>query len=190
LGQPYFRRLADRTGTILIAPWARGIFEYQGIAERDVYDALRAAQNAFGKNEKQTFLVGYSMGGFSLFKIGPQYPNWGAVMDVSGAMPDDASANVAFAWRATPVYIVTGKRDTVVPAMYPTQTAIVLAGMDVPTSFYEQDAGDHRLRTLAPSLAAAWFDMHAGVVHSGSIPTRPSATLPKFTPFSGDQMRP
>jgi predicted esterase len=190
LGQPYFRRLADRTGTILVAPWARGIYDYQDVARRDVYDVLRAAQNAFGTNEKHTYLVGYSMGGFSLFKLGPEYGHWSAIMAVCGAMPDGAVDKVAFAWRATPIYVVTGKRDTIVPAAYPAQTAVVLASLDVPTSFYEEDAGDHRLRTLFPSLTAAWLDMHAGIVHSGSIPAHSVATLPKFTPLTGDQMKP
>ena len=190
LGQPYFRRLADRTGTILVAPWARGIYDYQDIAERDVYDVLHAAQSAFGVDEKQTYLVGYSMGGFSLFKIGPQYGRWSAVMAVSGAMPSEAAARVAFAWRATPVYVVTGKRDTIVPAVYPTQTAIALSTMGVPTSYYQQDAGDHGLRTLFPSLTAAWLDMHEGVVHSGSVPISPVGVLPKAAPLSADSMKP
>lgn len=190
LGQPYFRRLADRTGTILVAPWARGIFEYKGVAQSDVYDVLRAALAAFHPDEKRTYLVGYSMGGFSAFKIGTAYRKWSAVMDVSGAIQDDSVAKVGFAWRATPVYVVTGKRDDVIPAPYPEQTATVLAALGVPTSFYEEAGGQHTLRTLMPSLRAAWLDMHAGIVHSGSIPTLAQTGLPKFVPVSGDQMKP
>lgn len=190
LGQPYFRRLADRTGTILVAPWARGTFYYQGVAQNDVYDVLHAAQQAFRPDEKRTFLVGYSMGGFSAFKIGTSYPKWAAVMDVCGALQSDAFANVEFAWRATPVYVVTGKHDSVVPARYPRQTASVLASIGVPTSFYEEDSGEHMLRTLVPSLTAAWLDMHSGVVNSRSVPSVSQMQLPKFTTVQGDEMKP
>jgi S-formylglutathione hydrolase FrmB len=190
LGQPYFRRLADRTGTVLVAPWARGTYDYQGVAENDVYDALHAAQQVFGTNPKRTYLVGYSMGGFSLFKLGPAYRQWTAVMDVSGALMDASASNIAFAWRDTPVYVVTGKRDTVVPAAYPEQTATVLAAMGVPTSFYEQPAGDHALRTLYPALTSAWLDMHAGVVHSGSVPKPTAMGLPKMARIGSDAMKP
>jgi acetyl esterase/lipase len=190
IGQPYFRRLADRTGTILIAPWARGIYDYQGIAQSDVYDALRAAQRVFGANARRTYLVGYSMGGFSLFRIGPAYREWTAVMDVSGALMDASTSNVAFAWRETPVYVVTGTHDAVVPAAYPEQTATVLAAVGVPTSFYEQPAGEHALRTLYPALTSAWVDMHAGVVHSGSVPAPRSIGLPKLARIGDDGMKP
>jgi hypothetical protein len=85
---------------------------------------------------------------------------------------------------------VTGKHDTVVPAAYPEQTATVLAAMAVPTSFYEQPAGEHALRTLYPALAAAWLDMHAGIVHSGSVPAPKAVGLPKMAKIGSDAMKP
>jgi acetyl esterase/lipase len=103
---------------------------------------------------------------------------------------DASTANVAFAWRETPVYVVTGSRDTVVPASYPEQTATMLAAMDVPTSFYEQPAGEHALRTLYPALASAWSDMHADVVHSGSVPAPKAIGLPRMARIGDDGMKP
>lgn len=171
LGQPYFRRLADRTGTVLVAPYARGVYDYGGAAERDVYDVLSAAQGAFAPDARRVFLVGYSMGGFSAFKIGPHYAKWSAVLDVSGALEGNADP-VLFSWRVTPLYIVDGKQDTSVPAVYPERTAAALSQMGVPTSFYEQADGGHALRTLVPALTEAWLDMHSGIVRSDSIDRR------------------
>lgn len=190
LGQPYFRRLAERTGTVLVAPWARGTYDYQGVAQSDVYDALRAAQSAFHAEQMRTYLVGYSMGGFSMFKIGPSYKRWTAVMDVCGAVQDAWIRPVSFAWRSTPLYVVTGKRDSVIPPLLPEETATVLAAAGVPTSFYEQSDGQHMLRTLAPSLAAAWMDMHTGVVHSGSVPGDAGISLAKMPTGANDEMKP
>lgn len=170
LGAPYFRRLAERTGTILVAPYGRGIANFRGVAKSDVYDTLHAAQAAFSVDPKRTYLVGYSMGGFSVFELGPAY-RWSAIMDISGALADSAIDGVHFAWRTTPVYVITGKDDNVVPASYPERSAQVLAALGIPTSFYEEPAGEHWVRTLFPSLSKAWADMHAGIVRSGSVKT-------------------
>jgi predicted esterase len=163
LGVSYFRQLADRTGTILVAPWGRGAPEFQGAAAHDVYDVLSAVRRAFDPDARHTYLVGYSMGGFAVFGIGPGH-SWGAVMDISGAMRSSETSSVQFAWRTTPVYIVTGKRDEVVPPELVEKTAAYLASGDVPVSFYEQPDGEHWLRTLMPALSRAWSDMYAGIV--------------------------
>jgi acetyl esterase/lipase len=182
LSQPFLRRLADRTGTILIAPWGRGAYDFQGPAQRDVYDALHAAQAALHTDPRRTYLVGYSMGGFTVFKIGPSYPNWSAVMDISGAMLNSEVATIRFAWRDTPVYVVTGKHDASIPSIYGEETAAYLTSLGVPTGFYEEPDGEHQVRTLIPALTRAWLDMHAQVVHS-DLPaerTRPNPILPNI----------
>jgi poly(3-hydroxybutyrate) depolymerase len=179
LAQPYFRRLADRTGTILIAPWGRGSYDYEGIAAKDVYDALNAAQRELSTDPRRTFLVGYSMGGFSVFKIGPEYGHWSAVMDISGALLNSEVAQVRFSWRDTPVYVITGKHDVNIPAVYGEETATYLASIGVPTGFYEQPDGVHYVRTLVPALTAAWSDMHAGVIRRDAVPAA-AAALPSL----------
>jgi poly(3-hydroxybutyrate) depolymerase len=179
LGVSYFRQLADRTGTILAAPWGRGAAEFEGAASTDVYDARTAVKRAFGVDARRTYLVGYSMGGFAVFKIGPSH-EWAAVLDISGAMLN--SEVVDFAWRATPVYVVTGKRDVVVPPALCEETAAYLASGGVPTTFYEQPDGEHWLRTLMPALSGAWDDMYAGVVRESSVPIRVNDSLPNGPP--------
>lgn len=170
LAQPYFRRLADRTGTVLVAPWGRGIYDYAGIGATDAFDELAEAQKAFGSDPQRVYLVGYSMGGFSVFKIGPLFKHWTAIMDVSGAMLNSEVPVVRFAWRDTPVYVVTGTEDASIPSIYAKETAQFLAFLGVPTGFYEQRGGAHQVRTLMPALTSAWSDMHAGVVRADSVP--------------------
>lgn len=172
LGDEYFRRLADRTGTILVAPWGRGTFDFAGVARTDVADVLHAAQRAFTPDPQRLYLVGYSMGGYSTFLFGPELGKWTAVMDVCGAVTPakDTSSRVAFAWRSTPLYVVTGTADIVVPPILPRQTAARLSAMGVPVSFYEQPGGEHWPNTLLPVLTQAWKDMQSGIVRSGSVP--------------------
>jgi hypothetical protein len=184
LGQPWLRRLADRTGTILVAPFGRGIYDYAEPAATDVYDLLAAVQQAFPIDRGRTYLAGYSMGGFSVFKIGPRGGyRWAAVLCISGAILNSGVRPVSIVWHDMPVYVVTGANDTSIPARYGEQTAGFLAAIGLPVSFYEEPRGSHALRTLAPSLQRAWEDMHAGLVRPDSVPvSRSGFALPPSAP--------
>ena len=91
LAPPWLRRLADRTGTILVAPYGRGIYDYAEPAATDVYDLLTAVQEALPVDRGRTYLAGYSMGGFSVFKIGPRGGTAGARRCASPARSSTAA---------------------------------------------------------------------------------------------------
>ena len=171
LGMPYLRRLADRTGTIVIAPFGRGIYDFDEPAGTDVYDLLRTVQDALPIDRGRTYLVGYSMGGFSVFKIGPRGGyRWAAAMCISGAILNSGVRAVSIAWQTLPVYVVTGAHDESIPTKYGEQTAAYLASLGLPVSFYEEANGTHFMRTLTPSLQRAWDDMHAALVRRENVP--------------------
>ncbi|HTD35567.1 MAG TPA: hypothetical protein VK665_18015 [Candidatus Elarobacter sp.] len=183
LGPPVLRRLADRTGTILVAPFGRGIYDFAEPAATDVYDLLDAAQSAFGADRGRTYLVGYSMGGFSVFKIGPRGGyRWSGVMCVSGAILNSGVRPVSIAWKDVRIYVVTGAHDDSVPTAYGEQTASFLAGLGLPVSFYEEPQGTHALRTLVPSLQRAWDDMHASLTRRENVPVAHAIGLPGALP--------
>lgn len=183
LGQPFLRRLADRTGTIIVAPFARGIYDYAEPSATDVYDALAAVQQALPVDRGRTYLVGYSMGGFSVFKIGPRGgSHWRAVMCISGAILNSGVRAVSTVWADTPLYVVNGAHDDQIPAKYGEQTATFLAGLGLPVTFYQQPDGTHAVRTMMPALQRAWDDMHAGVVHPDTVPRGRGATVPQTGP--------
>jgi predicted esterase len=183
LGQPYLRRLADRTGTIVVAPYGRGIYDFAEPAESDLYDLLELVQNALPVDRRRTYLAGYSMGGFSVFKVGPRGGyKWRAAMCISGALLNSGTRAVATAWHDLPVYVVTGARDESIPTVYGEQTARFLADLGLPVSFYEEQNGSHLLRTLVPSLESAWLDMHAGAERPYSVPHGRGGALPRSAP--------
>jgi predicted esterase len=184
LGMPFFRRLADRTGTIVVAPYGRGIYDYEEPAATDVYDLLRAVQDAFPIDRGRTYLVGYSMGGFSVFKIGPRGGyRWSAAMCISGAILNSGVRAVSIAWQTLPVYVVTGAHDESIPTKYGEQTAAYLASLGLPVSFYEEPNGTHFMRSLTPSLQRAWDDMHAALVRRENVPiVRAGFNLPGSGP--------
>lgn len=169
LGQPYLRELADRTGTVLVAPWGRGSYDFEGVAAPDFLSLVPFAQHALDADPHRTYLVGYSMGGFTVFKVGVSSP-WSGIMCIAGALLNSEVARVRFSWRDTPVYIVNGSDDASIPPVYGMQTAVFLDSLGVPTSFYQQPGGRHMVRTLMPQLTRAWDDMHRGVTRANTIP--------------------
>ena len=183
LGPPALRRLADRTGTILVAPYGRGIYDYEEPAATDVYDLLATLQDAFAVDRGRTYLAGYSMGGFSVFKIGPRGGyRWAGVLCISGAILNSGVRPVTIAWKEMRLYVVTGAHDDSIPTRYGEQTASYLASIGLPVSFYEEPTGTHALRTLAPSLQRAWDDMHAGLTRPDSVPRARGMGLPATGP--------
>ena len=136
------------------------------------YDLLGALQDALPVDRGRTYLAGYSMGGFSVFKIGPRGGyRWKAVLCISGAILNSGVRAVDVAWHDMPLYVVTGARDDTIPTKYSEETAGFLAGIGLPVSFYQEPTGEHILRTLMPSLQRAWTDMLAGTNRPDSVPS-------------------
>jgi dienelactone hydrolase len=182
LASPYLETLAERTGTIVIAPYGRGAYDFAG-AESDVYDAYAAADRAFAIDARKRYLAGYSMGGFSAFRLATMRPDdWSAIMSVAGSLLQSRSGRLLTTMpQNVRYYIVTGFRDDNVPTLWPTATAIFLRDAGRPVSFYLQLDGTHALFTLAPALTRAWNDMERGIVRSPSGLTGAPA-LPEASP--------
>ncbi len=183
LSPPYIAKLAEKTGTIVIAPWGRGYYDFRG-SVADVYDALHAASQAFRIDPRRRFLAGYSMGGFSVFEVAPAHPNeWAAVMCIAGGLLGSDSRRIVTLMRKTPFYVLTGSADESIPTQYPTATAVYLADAGFDVSFYVQSGGIHRLVTLLPILTQAWNDMLAQIVRTPP-PQHGNVTLPSAIPMS------
>jgi dienelactone hydrolase len=181
LAPPFIAQLAEATGTIVVAPWGRGYYNFRGAAG-DVYDALHAAQSAFTIDRRKQFVAGYSMGGFSVFEVAPVHPDdWAAVMCVSGALLGSDAPRVLALMGRTPFYVLTGSDDDSIPTAYPTASAEFLENSGVDVSFYSESGGTHRLATLLPILTQAWSDMLHGIVRTPP-PRLGNVTLPTSIP--------
>ena len=166
LAPQFVTDLADRTGTIVVAPYGRAYYDFVG-SESDVYDALAAAETAFTIDTRRRYLAGYSMGGFSVFGVAPKHPDdWSAVMCIAGSLLGSRAHDVVSLMARTPFYVLTGTRDDSIPTQYPTTTAIYLRNMGIPVTFYSEAEGKHRLYSLLPILTQAWDDMHHGIVRT------------------------
>jgi poly(3-hydroxybutyrate) depolymerase len=173
LSAPYFRALADSTGTIIAAPYGRGIYDFAPPADAEVYQIEQQVASAFNVDSHHVYLVGYSMGGFSVFKIGPEHQQvWSAIMCIAGSVLNSEAATVQAGFQNTRIYVVNGARDQSIPPRYGELTAGWLAGVGIPTGFYQQPKGTHYLSTLMPVLSRAWHDMLSGSI---SPEARPAA---------------
>ena len=169
LGQPYLRSLADESGTILIAPYGRGSYDFRGTPLLDFYGLLELVKGLPALAKLPFYLVGYSMGGFTAYMIGPEAPvAWNGVLDISGALVGSASSAVLKHWRHTRIYVVHGGKDTSIPTRFGRNTAIFLFNSGIDVSYYEQGGAGHYLRELAPTVREAWNDMLKGVVRNGA----------------------
>jgi len=190
LAAPQFRQLADSSGSIVATPWGRGNYDFAPPGADEVYQVRDAVASAFHINPRRVFLAGYSMGGFSVFKVGPLHGDrWAGILCISGAILNSEASHVVWALRNTPFYVVTGKQDQSIPAQYGELTAAFLAGVGIPTEFVEEPTGTHLVPSLMPSLQTAWADMIAGIIKHP--PTQSTDTLTLGTqPMTSDGMRP
>lgn len=181
LAPPYIAQLAEQTGTIVVAPWGRGYYNFRGSAS-DVYDALHAAEAAFTIDPRKRYLAGYSMGGFSVFEIAPVHADeWSAVMCIAGALLGSDSSRLVAWMPRTPFYVLTGSADDSIPTQYPTATALFLRAAGLEVSFYSEPGGVHRLITLLPILTQAWNDMLHEIVRTPP-PAVGNISLPSAIP--------
>jgi len=181
---PYFQNLADETKTVVAAPYGRGIYDYAAPADDEVYQVAQEVAAALHADPRKIFLAGYSMGGFSVFKIGPEHPaQWAAIMCISGSILNSETAAVSSAFAHTRIYVVNGAKDDNIPAKYGMQTAQWLAQTGIPTGFYQDPEGNHYLYTFMPALSRAWHEMIAGSIGLDAQPVaQPVHDLPEVAP--------
>lgn len=100
---------------IVISPYARGTAGYQGVPEKDVYDALEDAKKRFSVDEDRVYLTGLSMGGGGTLWLGLTRPDvWAAIAPVCPAPPKGAELLAKNASNL-PVHLFHGDADPVVP---------------------------------------------------------------------------
>ncbi len=160
----FMQQIADESNTIVVAPYGRGYYDFGG-SETDVYDAYDAAVKAFAIAPARRYLVGFSMGAVSVFKIALMHSDdWSGLMSIAGALPNDEQYSVVAAMHNMRFYVVTGGRDPVVAPYNSVATATTLRDAGLAVSFYSLADGTHSLYSLRPVVARAWSDMIRGVV--------------------------
>ncbi len=181
IAQPWVRAAADSTGSIVIAPYARGDSQYVDPAPADVYAALDLALKAFNIDRSRVYLAGHSMGGYGVFIVAPKHPNdWTAVLAASGGMTTQTLAAALKGLQGIPVYLVVGSDDPIVPKGYMRKNADLLTQSGIETHYYEQPGGLHAIGSIDAAFERAWRDMLA---HATRPTPADRATMPSGQPL-------
>jgi pimeloyl-ACP methyl ester carboxylesterase len=110
----YFPALRD-VDFIVVTPYSRGTMGYQGIAEKDVYDAINDVKRRFPIDDDRVYLTGLSMGGGGTLWLGLTRPDvWAALAPVCAAAPAGTEELAPNALNL-PVHLFHGDQDDVVP---------------------------------------------------------------------------
>jgi hypothetical protein len=102
-------------GFIVACPLARGMMNYQGIAEHDVYDVLADVERHFPIDPDRVYLTGISMGGAGALRLALTRPDvWAGVAAVCPA-PLEGMEDLAPNLSNVPVRLFHGEQDPIVP---------------------------------------------------------------------------
>jgi predicted esterase len=181
MAMPFFRQLAESTGAVVVAPYARGDVQYVDPAPADVYATLDAVVAALNIDRKRVYLAGHSMGGFGVFEVGPQQAKrFAGFLCASGSMTDADREAVLRSFADKPVYVVSGTLDDNIPNSYSVLTVQYLSNAGIPVFYYPQSGAGHSIKVIFPAFTKAWRDMLAGVRPDAGAPL-PGALPPGLT---------
>ena len=152
--------VARDPGFIVASPLARGIMDYRGIAEHDVYDVLADVERHFPVDPDRVYLTGVSMGGAGALRLALTRPDvWAGVAAVCPAPLtglDDLAPNLV----NVPVRLFHGEQDPIVPAATSRLWQRRLVDAGVAAEYIEYPGLRHNAWDLAYRGGAVfeWFD--------------------------------
>ncbi|HYK53220.1 MAG TPA: alpha/beta hydrolase fold domain-containing protein [Candidatus Eremiobacteraceae bacterium] len=163
LAEPLFRSLAESSGAIVIAPYARGDDMRSPKAADDVYAALAAVEGAFTIDRRHVYLVGDSLGGVAAFEVALWRPDqWSALLAIRSTLDPADTTRASNALSGKTIYIVAGTADGSVPIDVVRRSITWFHDVGIAPMYYEVPNATHDLGSLAVAIRLAWNDMFAG----------------------------
>lgn len=180
LAQPIFRSLADQSGAIVIAPYARGDDERSKAAADDAYAALAQVEDAFAIDRRHVYLVGDALGGVAAYEIAASRPDqWIAVLSIRSTMDAADTTRVAATFSGKTPYVVAGTADEEVPIDDIRRSITWFRGVGLAPMYYEVNGATHDLASLSGAVRQAWLDMLANKKPAQAAPIQiPTPTPP------------
>ncbi|WHZ21076.1 MAG: hypothetical protein OJF47_000188 [Nitrospira sp.] len=164
-GEAYLDRWKTRLGEgyVLVCPTYPAGFWFTRPAEDLVLATMRAVQQRYRIDPNRIFLTGMSNGGIGTWLIGMHHaPSFAGLAPMASGL-DDVLFPFLENLRATPVYIIHGSQDQVMPVELSRALAGELKNLGYPFVYREHDrthpmAGGHFFpREELPDLVK-WFD--------------------------------
>ena len=187
LSYPGFTELAQKNGYILAAPMGynkKGWYGGRGqtsprwdpmnlgeLSEKDVMNVLEIVRDEFNVDSKRIYLMGHSMGGGGTWHIGINYPDrWAGLAPIAPATfrsPDNLAKI-----KTTPVILVQGDKDRLVPVQGARRWAAKMEELGMTHTYIEVKDGNH-IKPAFTQLPAI-FEFFA--THTKMVPSKKEAS--------------
>jgi len=162
VARAFFRDLADRTGTVLLAPG--GDDRDANAMARSTDAAERAIARAVPTDARRRYAGGFSNGVYCAYHLvatgaGP----FAGFLGIAGVLRPLDTRGAGLGLAGEGAYLVIGSDDTVIGTSAVRSSVRRLRAEHVYARYYEVARAPHALRPLYSTIAAAWSDMLAGV---------------------------
>ena len=168
---------AEKRGYIVAAPMGyneRGWYGARGLkgaktdpenlgelSEKDVMNVLGIVKKEYSVDPDRVYLMGHSMGGGGTWHLGVKYPDeWAALAPIAPAV-FGKNPNELEKIKGTPVILVQGDKDALVPVAGARRWADQMKKLDMTYEYIEVEGGDHT-SVVAPNVPKIFdfFDKH------------------------------
>lgn len=173
------KEFADKYGYVVVAPYGRGDYFYQGPAERDVLDIMDIVLERDNIDPDRVYLMGHSMGGWGTWWIGLRHPErFAAICPMAGFCPLELLPN---AFHLAP-YIVHDASDPIVSVEHSRAAARRLERLGQPYVYREEHGYGHSSKMIGDNLDRLflWMNAHRRNLRPGHV------RFVTRTPVSGD----
>lgn len=128
------------------------------LSEKDVFNVLGIVEKELRIDEQRRFLMGHSMGGAGTVYLGATRQGmWAGLAPLAPAL--GGSMDLLEQLGATPVYVVMGDKDRMVPVATVRRWVQEMKRREVPVQYEEITGGDHvRAITQNEAMIARVFD--------------------------------
>jgi pimeloyl-ACP methyl ester carboxylesterase len=135
-------RAGTPVGTAAVKPGGDVPYSTTELAEIDTMALLKSIREQYAVDSDRIYLMGHSMGGAGTYYLGGKYHDiWAALAPISGA--GGIADGTAERYKALPMLIMHGAKDSIVPAANSRRAVAALQGVGAPHLYLEFPDKDH-----------------------------------------------
>ena len=171
-------QLGFRDDMIALFPFGRGETDFRWMGEADLWDTMDWVKQRYRVDDRRQYLTGFSMGGFSTWRLAADHPDqWAAIAPVCGGGDPKLLPSLG----VMPVWCVHGAKDNIVPVARAREMVAELNRLGGSCRYTElADWGHHSWEWLYDPRRAdgglpAWFLEHRRPDSPRAV-SRPSRT--------------
>jgi len=162
------KEYGEKYGYVLIAPYGRGDYFYQGPGEQDVLDLVDIAIESYNGDPNRIHLMGHSMGGWGTWWVALRHPHrFASISPMAGFDPMELIPNA----RHLAPYIIHDSTDPIVSVEHSRSAAKKLEGLGYEFHYREESGYGHESRMIGDNLDRVfeWFNRHPRVTQPEKV---------------------